>query len=561
MTIDNTEARQVQQKLDRTTELRPHYDAVIVGAGPVGLYQLYTLRELGLSIRALEAGSGVGGTWYWNRYPGARLDSEAYSYGFFCSKKILNEWTWSEEFAAQPELEKYYNFAADKLGLRDYIQFDARVNSAVFDGLANRWIISTEDGRSCTAQFLVATTGILSAPLIPDIPGRADFTGGLYHTARWPKQQPSFDGRRVAVIGTGSTGIQIIQTLAPQVANLTVFQRSPNWATPINNSRISAKRAAEIRGSYDAIYAATQASAGCFVTDGRPDSVWDVSAEERVAYYEELWNSPGLSMFTRNFQDVFTDKAANATVTQFLAEKIRQRVKDPEVARKLIPDHGFGMKRPPLENGYYETFNQENVELINLGEESILRFTATGIATSKRHIDVDDIILATGFDALTGSFVRMGIQGVGGVPLAEHWADGPRTYLGLTAHNFPNLFFLGPQGPAGNFPRCAERANEWIAECIRDMKLSGLQRIEATEAAEQEWLGMINETVKGTILKDAESWIWGSNVPGKTRAFAAYLLPMHVYRHTLDDVARRGYAGFERSGRQSAVSPFSVNAK
>jgi cation diffusion facilitator CzcD-associated flavoprotein CzcO len=556
MTIDNAaKARQVQRNLDRPMEPQPHYDVVVVGAGPVGLYQLYTLREFGLSIRALEAGSGVGGTWYWNRYPGARLDSEAYSYGFFCSKKILNEWMWSEEFAAQPELEQYYNFATDKLGLRDYIEFNARVNSAIFDGSANRWLIGTEDGRSYTAQFLVATTGILSAPLIPDIPGLADFTGGLHHTARWPKQQPSFDGKRVAVIGTGSTGIQIIQTLGPRVTNLTVFQRSANWVTPINNSRITAERAAEIRGSYDAIYDATQTSSGCFVTDGRPDSVWDVSDDERIAYYEELWNAPGLSMFTRNFRDVFTDRAANDTVTQFLAEKIRQRVKDPEVARKLIPDHGFGMKRPPLENGYYEIFNQENVELINLGEEPIVRFTATGIRTSERHIDVDDIVLATGFDALTGSFVRMGVQGVGGVPLAEHWANGPRTYLGLTAHKFPNLFFVGPQGVAGNFPRCAERANEWIAECIRDMKSSGLERIEATEAAEQEWLDMINETVKGTILKDAESWIWGSNVPGKARAFAAYLLPMHTYRNTLNDVARSGYEGFELTGQKSTVTP------
>jgi cation diffusion facilitator CzcD-associated flavoprotein CzcO len=550
MTIDNAAERRVGQGDDAP----PHYEVIVVGAGPVGLYQLHRLREQGLSVRGLEAGSGVGGTWYWNRYPGARLDSEAYSYGFSCSAEILNEWTWSEEFAGQPALEKYYNFVADKLELRGCIDFGTRVNSAVFNETTNSWSIGTEDGRRYSAQFLVAATGILSAPFTPDIPGRDDFTGGVYHTARWPKEQPSFVGRRVAVIGTGSSGIQLIQALGPQVRELTVLQRSANWATPINNSPITQERAAEIRATYDAVYETTRTSAGCFAADGRPDSTWDVSAEERVAYYEELWNAPGLSMLTRNFSDVMTDRAANDTVTAFLTEKIQERVNDPEVAKKLIPDHGFGMKRPPLEHGYYEVFNQDNVELVNLREEPILRFNATGIETNRRQIDLDDVVLATGFDALTGSFVRMGIQGVGGVSLAEYWADGPRTYLGLTAHHFPNFFFVGPQGVAGNFPRCAEPANEWIAACILDARSHGVERVEAGEAAEREWVDMINETVKGTIHKDAESWIWGSNVPGKARAFSAYLLPMPEYARTLEEVARNGYAGFERSGRTRPLS-------
>jgi cation diffusion facilitator CzcD-associated flavoprotein CzcO len=526
---------------------RSELDALVIGAGPVGLYQLHKLRELGISARILEAGDGVGGTWYWNRYPGARLDSESYSYQYFCSQEILDEWSWSEEFVTQPELERYYNFVADRLGLRDFISLQSRVTSAVFDEQSSRWTVGTADGAEYSAKYLVAATGILSTPYTPELPGLDRFAGGLYHTALWPAEQPSFDGQRVAVIGTGSSGIQIIQALAPQVRKLTVLQRSANWATPLNNSPITTERMSELRASYADIHTRTQASGQCFVVDSLTQSAMDVTEEERRAHYDKLWGMPGLVFLTHNFADVMVNEQANETVVAYLTEKIFERVKDPEVARKLVPDHRFGQKRPPLENGYYEVFNQDNVELINLGDEAIVSFTETGIQTDARHIEVDHVVLATGFDALAGSFVRLGIRGRGGLPLTEWWNEGPRTYLGLTAHNFPNLFMTGPQGVGGNFPACATGAVDWIADCIKSAEQGGFARVEASLEAEQEWVDMINATVQQTLLKDAKSWITGHNIPGKaTHNFPAYLMPATMYRKTLEDVTSRDYDGFTR---------------
>jgi cation diffusion facilitator CzcD-associated flavoprotein CzcO len=524
-----------------------NFDALIIGAGPVGLHQLYRLRELGLSACIVEAGAGVGGTWYWNRYPGARLDSESYSYQYFFSPEILAEWDWSEEFVAQPELERYYNFVADRLQLRDHILLDSQVVSTVFDEAASRWTVGIADGRTYTAKYVVAATGILSVPYTPELPGLERFAGGLHHTARWPAQELDFAGQRVAVIGTGSSGIQIIQSLASQVAELTVFQRSANWATPLNNSAITPHRMAQLRADYDEIRTRTQTSGQCFVVDSLPDSALDVSEAERQAHYDKLWGMPGLVFLTHNYADVMVNEQANDTVVAYLTAKIKERVHDPEVARKLIPGHRFGTKRPPLENGYYEIFNQANVELINLGDEAIVNLTETGIQTETRHLEFDHIVLATGFDALTGSFAKLGIRGKGGVPLTEHWNDGPRTYLGLTVHNFPNLFMLGPQGVGGNFPACAAGAVEWIATCIQRLEEGAFARIEASPSAEQDWVDMINSTVQQTLLKDARSWITGHNIPGKAkRNFPAYLMPATMYRDTLEDVARRDYAGFDR---------------
>lgn len=522
-------------------------DVLVIGAGPVGIHQLASLRNTGLSVRALEAGSDVGGTWYWNRYPEARLDSESYSYAYSFARELLGEWTWSEEFVAQPELERYYNFVVDKLALRDCIDFDARVNRAAFCEERNVWTVETEDGRSFTAKFVVATTGILSAPFIPDIAGEDVFEGQVLHTARWPKDMQSFAGKRVAVMGTGSTGIQMIQALAKEAAHLTVLQRTANWATPLNNAPITEERAEELRRNADDIAAKTMQSAACFVVDGRPQSVWDVSEEERMAYFEELWNSPGLSILTRNFNDVMIDRAANDEVMKFLEAKIRSRVEDQAVADKLIPKHRFGTKRPPLENGYYEIYNQPNVELVDLTEEPLVQFVAKGIETTSRVLEVDDIVLATGFDSLGGSFMRLGLEGTDGTTLEDWWAHGPRTYLGLTAHRFPNLFLIGPQGIGGNFPRCAEGAVEWITETVSHMMSEGYTRIEATEAAENDWVESIAQVAAQTVHIEGESWFWGSNIPGKARSFGAYLLPMPVYREKLAQVASAGYEGFERS--------------
>jgi cation diffusion facilitator CzcD-associated flavoprotein CzcO len=526
-----------------------HFDAIVVGAGINGLYQLHLLREQGLSVRTLEAGSGVGGTWYWNRYPGARLDSESYSYAYFFSKELFEEWSWQQEFVGQPELESYFNFVADKFGFREDIDFNTTVTSASFDQDADLWRIETQSGRSYTSRFLVAAAGILSAPQFPDIPGLENFQGEWHHTGLWPKEPVDFAGKRVAIIGTGSSGIQVIQEIGPKVEHLTVFQRTPNWATPINNGSITQERMNELRGSYEELYAKTQSSDGCFIVDARHQSALDVSDEERLAHYEYMWNAPGLSFFSENFQDIWTDKAANDTLVEFLTGKIRARVKDPVVANKLIPRESFGMKRPPLENGYYEVFNQDHVDLVNLGDEPIIRFNAGGIETERGQLDVDIIIIATGFDAFTGAFTRMGIAGVGGTSLVEWWENGPRTYLGAAVHKFPNMFLIGPQGVAGNNPRCAERLMEWIAECIEHCQAHGISRIEATAASEQAWVELINEQVNGTILRDAVSWMWGSNVPGKARAFAVYLAPMTEWRATLERVAKKGYEGFELTAR------------
>lgn len=525
-----------------------NYDAVIIGAGPVGLYQLHKMRELGLSVRTLEAGSGVGGAWYWNRYPGARLDSECYSYQYFFSQQILDEWTWSEEFVTQPELEGYYNFVVDTLGLREAIDFDARVVSSVFDEESNRWAIGTEDGRRYTAKYVVAATGILSVPHTPNLDGLDDFEGGLYHTALWPHEQPSFEGRRVGVIGTGSTGIQMIQALGPRVASMTVFQRSANWATPLKNSTISPERMAELRAAYPELAERTQSTSQCFILESLTEGALDVSDDERRAHYEKLWDMPGLVFLTHNFADVMTNEAANDTLVEYLTEKIQARVNDPEVARKLIPDHRFGQKRPPLETGYYEIFNQDNVELVSLAEEAIVRLTPTGIQTTQRHIELDDIILATGFDALAGSFQKLGLVGAGGLSLSQWWEDGPRTYLGLTVHHFPNLFMVGPQGVGGNFPASAKGAVDWISQCIQATEADGFERLEATLDAEQEWVDMINATVQITVLKDSKSWFTGHNIPGKPRTnFAVYLMPMFMYKATLESARSEGFKGFDRT--------------
>jgi len=521
-------------------------DAVVIGAGVNGVYQLYRLCELGLSVRLLEAGGGVGGTWYWNRYPGARLDSESYTYGYFFSEKLLREWAWSESFAGQPELEKYFNFAVDKLGLRQYIEFNARVVSAEYDEPANRWEVTTQCGEQIRATYLICAVGILSAPQFPGFPGLDAFTGEVHHTGLWPAGTVEFEGKRVAVIGTGASGVQVISAIGPKVAQLTVFQRTPNWCTPINNAPLSAERAHEIWEQREQIYQLCQESPGGFVHKPRDESALAISAEERHRYLEELWNAPGLSMYQANFRDLLLSWEVNNTVTEFIAGKIRERVKDPQMANKLIPkDHGFAVKRPPLETCYYEVYNQDNVELIQLDEEPIERVTATGIRTVSSFYEVDIIVLATGFDAVTGAIKRIDIRGRNGVAIRDHWADGPRSALGMQTSGFPNMFIVGgPHGAAGNNPRSAEHQVGWVTDCIRYLAEHGFDRIEATPQAEDEWTEHANETVAHTLQAQGDSWYFGSNVPGKKRVFLLYAGGQPRYRARMADVVARGYAGF-----------------
>jgi cation diffusion facilitator CzcD-associated flavoprotein CzcO len=520
------------------------FDVILVGAGTSGLAQLIKLRELGVSVRVLEAGSGVGGTWYWNRYPGARLDSESYTYAYFFSPEILEEWTWSEEFVGQPELERYFNFVADKFDLRRDVEFDTRVISMVWNGDSDQWAVASEDGRVFHSRFVITATGLLSVPLFPSAPGLEAYQGEWHHTALWPDEPVDFKGKRVGLIGTGASGIQVVAAVKSEVGHMTVFQRTPNWATPINNSPISAERAEELRREYPRIHEILKNSPTGFIHLPIDADTTSVGDEEREAVYDRLWAEQGMSMYVGNYRDMFVSQQANDLASAYLARRIRERVNDPAVADKLIPDHGYGMKRPPLENQYYEAYNQPNIELISLKDEPIECFTESGLRTSKREYEFDMIVIATGFDAVTGALLRMGVVGEGGAKLEDAWSAGPRTYLGMLIDGFPNLFILGgPQSVNGNQPRTHEFQVDWITECLRHIRDSGIDRFEADPSSVEAWVEHVNATVADHLRSKHDSWYFGSNVPGKARAFMLYAGSMTDYKAICTDIARDGYRG------------------
>ncbi len=525
-------------------------DAIVIGAGMAGLYQLYRLRELGLSIRVFESGGGVGGTWYWNRYPGARFDSESYSYGYSFSEELLQEWNWSEHFAPQPETLRYLNFVADKFDLRRHIHFDSRVTRAIFDEDRGSWEIETGDGRRARARFLITAVGPLSAPTLPRIEGRESFKGESYHTARWPHEPVDFSGKRVGVIGTGATGVQVIQEVAKTAGHLTVFQRTPNWCAPLHNSPIEPERQAEIQASYPEIFEKCRESHGAFLHAADPRSALEVSAEERVALWERLYAEPGFGIWMGNFSDILVSEEANALVSEFMRGKIRARVRDPEIAEKLTPkNHGFGTRRVPLETGYYEVYNQDNVLLVDVLEAPIQRITPDGVETGDATYELDLLIHATGFDAITGAFDRIDIRGRAGRTLKEKWADGPRTHLGLQSAGFPNLLTLvGPHNAATfcNIPRCIEQNVEWVTELLRYMRDHQYQRIEPTESAENEWTKHVYEIAALTLLSRTDSWFTGvnQNLPDKKHTFLAYAGGSPAYRARCNEIAAKGYEGF-----------------
>jgi cation diffusion facilitator CzcD-associated flavoprotein CzcO len=532
----------------------PQFDAIIIGAGMSGLYQLHKLRQLGMSARVLEAGDGVGGTWYWNRYPGARFDSESYSYGYSFSEELLQEWEWSEHFAAQPETLRYVNHVADKFDLRRDIDFNTRVTAAHYDETANEWQVTTEQGDRARARFLITAIGPISVPTLPTIPGVESFRGEAYHTGKWPHHPVSFAGKRVGIIGTGATGVQVITEIAKTVGHLTVFQRTPNWCAPLHNSKIDAATQRKIKASYPEIFAVCRDSHGCFMHKADPRKAMEVSAAEREAFYEKLYGEPGFGIWMGNFRDVLVDAAANETITDFMRRKIRQRVKDPALAAKLTPtNHGFGTRRVPLESGYYEVFNQDNVTLVDLRETSIERITPDGIKTSAAAYAFDMIIYATGFDALTGAFDHIDITGSGGRRLKDRWADGPKTFLGLQVVGFPNMFTLvGPHNAASfcNIPRCIEQNVEWVTDLLKHMQAKGLSRIEATPPAEAAWTAHVHEMAEKMLLSKIDSWMTGinSNVAGKQqRRHVVYAGGAPAYRERCDEVAAKGYDGFALS--------------
>jgi cation diffusion facilitator CzcD-associated flavoprotein CzcO len=525
------------------------YDAIIIGAGIAGMYQLYRLRELGLSVRVFETGSGVGGTWYWNRYPGARFDSESYTYGYAFSEELLRDWNWSEHFAAQPETLHYLNHVADRFDLRPNIQFNSRVSAAAFDEASRRWEVTLDNGERFASRFLITAIGPLSADTLPRIPGLDSFRGQSFHTYRWPHEPVDFAGKRVAVIGTGATGVQVIQTIAPLVGELTVFQRTPNWCTPLHNRAITGDEQRKIKAGYPAMFELLRRTPGCYIHDTDPRGTFEVSEDEREAFWEKLYSEPGFGIWMANFRDVLTDPKANALFSEFVARKIRQRVKDPKVAEALIPKcHGFGTRRVPQETGYFEAYNLPHVRLVDTRKTPIERITETGIRTSDAEHRFDMIIYATGFDAITGAFDRIEFRGTDGV-LKEHWREGPKTYLGLMSAGFPNMLtIVGPHNASTrcNIPRCIEQNVDWVTGLMRAARDRRITRFEATPEAEADWSRHIEQLADGMLYTQIDSWATGinSNVEGKNvRRILQYQGGAPAYRARCDAVAADGYRG------------------
>ena len=526
----------------------PMYDAIVIGAGISGMYFLYRLRQMGMTAIGFETGSGVGGTWYWNRYPGARFDSESYTYGYSFSEEVLEEWEWSEHFSGQPETLRYLNYVADKFDLRRDIRFNTRVSSAHFDATNRCWDIETEGGDRASARFLLTAVGPLSEPYIPEFPGADSFRGDKWHTSSWPHHPVDLSQKRVGVIGTGATAVQLITEVAKNVGDLTVFQRTPNYCKPLRNGPIDTATQAEIKASYAEIFDKCSRSFGGFIHDFDARSALEVSEEERLEFYERLWNERGFGFWLGSFIDILSDLEANQTVTEFVREKIRERIDDPEVAKLLVPtSHPFGTKRVPLESGYYEAYNRKNVHLVDLHSSPIECFTETGIKTSEADYEFDVIIYATGFDAVTGALNRIDIRGEDGSALKDKWADGPSTMLGMQTVGFPNMFITaGPHNASSfcNVPRCLEQNVEWITDCIAYMRDHEFSRIEATPEAEAQWTHHVLESADATLFPDVDSWFMGANIPGKKRVFLNYVGGVQNFRAKCDEVAASNYAGF-----------------
>ena len=530
------------------------YEVIVIGAGVAGIYQIKRLADLGVKATLLEAYSDLGGTWFNNRYPGARFDSESFTYGYSFSKELLDEWDWSEWYSPQPETLRYLNYVADKFDLRKFMQFNCRVASMHFNDDADTWTLTLTDGRKLTTRFVVTALGVLSIPTRPNFPGMETFKGLSFHPFDWPHDQPDLTGKRVAIIGTGATAIQIIPEVAKVASKLTVFQRRPNWAAPLNNAKIDKAEMAKIRARYDEIFAACARTPGGFEHEPDRRGFYEVTPEERRELWDRLYDGPGFGIWLQNFVEIFTDEQANAEFSAYIAERIRQRVKDPVLAEKLIPrDHGFGIQRVPLETGYFETYNRDNVELVDSAETPIKTITPNGLDTSGRSFEFDVIIYSTGFDAFTGAFDQIDIRGAGGVKLRDKWAAGPSTFMGLMVSGMPNLVMLaGPQHASTNFPRGAELAVDWVTPFLEYLWKHGYTRFDAREEAEAAWVQHVKDMYQGLLMGKAKSWITGynANLPGheygKTR-YNIYAGGGPKYARTLAKCAEQGYEGVDLS--------------
>ena len=543
MTSDITETPEIDFRQAHS------YDALVIGAGFSGLYQLLCLRDrLGLSVQVLEAADGVGGTWYWNRYPGARCDSESHSYCYSFSDELMREWEWSERYPGPPEILRYLNHVADRFDLKRSIRFNTRVTAVHYDETANVWRVSTDAGDTLTAQFLITAVGCLSSANVPNIPGLDTFEGRWVHTGQWPHEGVDFAGKRVGLIGTGSTGIQAAPMIAETAAHLTVFQRTANYCVPARNAPLTPEFKRYVKENTAEIRQMMHSTANGHPWPVADRSALETSPEERQALYEAAWETGGLR-FRATFRDLLVDKAANDTAAVFIRNKIREIVKDPATAAKLSDfDHPYAAKRPPIDTDYFETFNRDNVLLVDVRADPIERITSRGIRTRDAEYPLDTIVFATGFDGMTGSLLRMGIRGRNGLSLAKAWAAGPRNYLGLQVAGFPNLFTVtGPGSPSVlcNMPVAIEQHVEWITDCIAHMRESGLTRIEPTNGAMDSWVAQVNAAAEATLLPQAtHSWYLGANVPGKPRVFMPYAGGMAHYRKICEGVAERNYEGF-----------------
>ena len=539
------------------------FDAVVIGAGFAGLYSLYRLRKLSLNVKVFEAGDGVGGTWYWNRYPGARFDSESYTYGYSFSDELLEEWHWKEAFSGQPENLRYLNHVADKFDLHKYMQFNCRVEKAHWDDDKNLWRLTVNDGRILTCNFVIMALGLLSIPTLPRLEGMTNFKGHSFHTFDWPHEPVNLSDKKVAIIGTGATAIQIIGEIADKVGDLTVFQRRPNWCAPLNNYEVSEAEMDKIRNRYDEIFETCLHTPGGFEHEPDRRGFFEVSREERVAMWDRLYEEPGFGIWLQNFREIFTDEDANAEFSEYIADRIRKRVNDPETSETLIPrDHGFGIQRVPLETNYLEAYNRPNVHLVDLSDTPLERVTREGLRTTSAEFEFDVIIYATGFDAMTGAHDRIDIRGVGGEKLRKKWQDRISTCLGIFIHGYPNL--LMPNGPQSgsastNYPRGIETGVDWCMDFLEYVWEHGYDRAEVSTAEEERWTKHVEQMYEVMLMRKAKSWFTGynSNVKGHEEGTIRYLVyngGMPKYRKALNDVADVGYKGIAFSKRHKPVA-------
>ena len=549
---------------------KSHYEVIVVGAGVAGIYQIKRLADLGVDALVLDAAPDLGGTWYWNRYPGARFDSESYTYGYSFSRELLDEWHWKERFSGQPENLRYLNYVADKFDLRRHMQFNCKVEAADFDEAHDLWRLRIDDGRELTCRFVIMAVGLLSAPTLPRFAGMDSFKGRSFHTFYWPHQPIELSGKKVAVIGTGATAIQIIGEIADKVGELTVFQRRPNWSAPLNNSPISDAEMADIRSRYDDIFATCARTPGGFVHEPDRRGFWEATREQRLALWDRLYDEPGFGIWLSNFREIFTDEAANAEFSAYIADRIRRRVNDPVVAEKLIPrDHGFGVQRVPLETNYFEAYNRPNVHLVDISETPIERITEAGLRTTARDYGFDIIVYSTGFDAITGAYDQIDISGIGGAKLSEQWKDGPSTFLGMMVHGFPNLLMpTGPQSGSAstNFPRGIETGVNWCTALLEHIWDRGLTRADPTLAAQQRWTGYVAKMYAIMLLRNARGWFTGynSNVPGHEAGKIRHVVfnggtPKYVA--AINDVVAKGYEGIVfTANTRAAARPLAESA-